>query len=176
MLPLKGIRMKSQSRINEQQIHRIFEIALLLKALHSLLEIACGLLLAAISTGTILRIAKFVTQGELLEDPHDLIANYILHTAQNFSLSAKAAVVFLLLSHGTVKLVLVLSVMKGWPWAYPAFMLALGLLIGIQSYQLWHHVSFGLAALTIFDLVVLALTWHEYHNVSSSTTISKERP
>jgi uncharacterized membrane protein len=153
---------------DQRQIHRMFEIALILKALHSLLEILGGLLLASVGTGTLLRIAKLVTRGELIEDPNDLIANYILHAAQNFSLSAKAAAVFFLLSHGMVKLVLVLSVMKGFSWAYPAFMLALALLIGIQSYQLWHHVSLLLAVVTIFDLIVLALTWHEYQMVRTS--------
>jgi uncharacterized membrane protein len=157
-----------QGRAHKRQIHRIFEIALVLKALHSLLEIAGGFILAAVSTGTLLRIAKFVTHGELIEDPNDLVAKYILHLAQNFSLSTKAATVFFLLSHGIVKFVLVLSVMRGFPWAYPAFVLALGLLIGIQSYQLWHHFSLVLVVVTIFDLIVLALTWHEYRLVRSS--------
>jgi Predicted membrane protein (DUF2127) len=49
------------------------------------------------------------------------------------SVSSKAAAAFFLLSHGTVKLVLVLAVMRGWAWAYPAFVIALGLLIGYQS-------------------------------------------
>ena len=160
-----GCRGKNSERMGEQRIHRVFEIALGLKALHSLAEIAGGLMLAAVSKGTLLRIAELVTRGELHEDPNDLIANYVLHFAQNFSFSAKAAAVFFLLSHGIVKLILVLSVMRGFPWAYPAFMLALGLLIGIQSYQLSKHVSLALAVVTIFDLIVLVLTWHEYQIV-----------
>src|SRR5216684_1385357 len=106
----------------EANIHRLFEIALLLKALHSLLEIVSGAVLAAVSTDSVLRIAKFVTQDELLEDPNDAIANYLLRVAQDLSVSSKATAAFFLLSHGAVKLVLVLSVMRGWPWAYPAFM------------------------------------------------------
>jgi len=151
--------------MNERQIHRAFEIGLILKALHSLLEIAGGVILAAVSTGTLLRIAELLTQGELHEDPNDVVANYVLRLAQTFSLSAKAATVFFLLSHGSVKLVLVLSVMKGFSWAYPAFMLALGLLIAIQGYQLWHHFSLFLVLVTVFDLIVLVLTWHEYRLV-----------
>jgi uncharacterized membrane protein len=84
------------------------------------------------------------------------------------SVSSKAAAAFFLLSHGTVKLVLVLAVMRGWAWAYPAFVIALGLLIGYQSYQLWHVFSVGLTALTLFDVLVLVLTWHEYRLVRMS--------
>jgi uncharacterized membrane protein len=149
-------------RITERQIHRAFEISLVLKALHSLLEIAGGIILALVSRSSVLKLAQWLTHSELVEDPNDLVANYILHLAQNFSISTKTAAVFFLLSHGTVKLILVLSVMRGYPWAYPMFMAALGLLIGIQSVQLWHHLSLGLLAITILDVVVLALTWHEY--------------
>jgi uncharacterized membrane protein len=154
--------------IKEANVHRLFEIALLLKALHSLLEIVGGALLSAMSTDAVLRIAKFVTQGELLEDPNDLIANYLLQVAQDLSVSSKAAAAFFLLSHGSVKLALVLAVMRGWAWAYPAFLGALGLLIGYQSYQLWHVFSVGLTALTIFDVLVFVLTWHEYRLVRIS--------
>jgi uncharacterized membrane protein len=146
----------------EHQIHRAFEISLILKALHSLLEIMGGLVLAIVNRTSVLHLAQWLTHSELVEDPNDLIANYILHVAQNLSVSAKTAAVIFLLSHGTVKLILVLSVMAGFAWAYPTFMGALGLLIGLQSVQLWHHFSPILMAVTILDLIVLALTWHEY--------------
>ena len=165
----------AEGRMNERQIHRVFEITLILKALHSLLEIIGGAIFAAVSTGTLLKLARLLTHGELIEDPNDLIANYILHLAQNFSLSAKSATVFFLLSHGLVKLVLVLCVMKGFFWAYPAFMLALGLLIGIQSYQLWHHGSLILIIVTVFDLIVLGLTWHEYRLVGARQEINDQQ-
>jgi uncharacterized membrane protein len=160
-------------QINERQIHRVFETALILKALHSLMEIVGGILLAGVSTGTLLKVAEVLTSRELHEDPNDLIANYILHLARTFSIDAKAATVFFLLSHGTVKLILVLSVMRGFSWAYPAFMLALGLLIAIQTFQLSHQVSLVLLAVTVLDVIVLALTWHEYRLLRGRQRISE---
>ena len=47
-------------------------------------------------------------------------------------------------------------------WAYPAFMIALVLLIAYQSYQIALAFSLWLAVLTVFDAAVLVLTWHEY--------------
>jgi uncharacterized membrane protein len=44
-------------------------------------------------------------------------------------------------------------------------MIALCLLIAYQSYQLTLSFSAGLAALTLFDVLMLGLTWHEYRLV-----------
>jgi uncharacterized membrane protein len=41
-------------------------------------------------------------------------------------------------------------------------MIALAALIGYQSYQLSLGWSLWLIVLTVFDLGVLVLTWHEY--------------
>lgn len=58
---------------------------------------------------------------------------------------------------------LVVAVYRDHKWAYPGLMVAL---VGLIIYQCWHMVavSFGLGmlALTVFDLVVLWLTWAEY--------------
>ncbi len=146
----------------ERRIHRIFQISLLLKAAHSVLEIAGGILLFAVSTDTVLRIVDRLTQDELSQDPHDRIANFLLHAARNLSVDAKSSAAFFLLSHGAVKLFLIVAVLRGKSWAYPAFMLALAGLIVYQTDQLLHVTSIGLAALTVLDAIVLVLTWHEY--------------
>jgi uncharacterized membrane protein len=72
---------------------------------------------------------------------------------------------FYLLSHGAVKLFLVSAVMLGKLWAYPLFMAAPAFLIAYQSYQLTLGISAPLIFLTLLDLVVLGLTWHEYRLV-----------
>jgi uncharacterized membrane protein len=146
----------------EARVHRLFQISLLLKAAHSLFEIAGGILLAVLSQEAIPRIANFLTQEELLEDPRDVIANYILRSARSLSLDQKSTAAVFLLSHGIVKLFLIVAVLRNKPWAYPAFMIALGLLISYQSYSLMHVFSLGLTALTILDVIVLALASHEY--------------
>ena len=44
----------------------------------------------------------------------------------------------------------------------PAGMLLLGVFILYQLYRLYYRVTLGLALLTIFDAVVVWLTWREY--------------
>jgi uncharacterized membrane protein len=64
--------------ISDWAIHRIFEIGIILKGLHSLLEILGGLVLLVVSTETIVRFAEILTRSELIEDPHDPIAIFLL--------------------------------------------------------------------------------------------------
>ena len=146
----------------EAAIRRIFRVSLFLKAADSVLEIVGSVLLYIATNAEILWLARLATQSELSEDPNDFVANFILRSAQSFSLDQKSAASIYLLSHGAIKLFLVVMVLRERPWAYPAFMVALVLLIAYQSFQLTLGLSIWLLALTIFDAVVLWLTWHEY--------------
>jgi uncharacterized membrane protein len=68
-----------------------------------------------------------------------------------------------LLSHGMSKVVLVWFVLKGRLWAYPWL---IGLLLLFIAYQLYVIVlvrfSWSLTALTVFDTLLVWLTWREY--------------
>jgi uncharacterized membrane protein len=146
----------------ELQLRRVFQIALVLKAAHSVFEIVGGAMLYLTSPQAIVALATMLTEAELIEDPDDRIANYVLGAADKLSAGDLRSAALFLFSHGTVKLFLVGAVMLGYAWAYPAFMIALTGLILYQTYQLIHGLSIALLALTILDLVVLWLTWHEY--------------
>ncbi|MGH8324085.1 MAG: DUF2127 domain-containing protein, partial [Steroidobacteraceae bacterium] len=122
----------------EMNVHRVFEIGLVLKAMHSVLELIAGILLLAVSQPHMLRIANRLTQEELLRDPHDRIAHYVVKVAHDLSTSAKTFAAFYLLSHGLIKLVLIVEILRKRHWAYPAFIIALAALIIYQSYKLLH--------------------------------------
>ena len=47
-------------------------------------------------------------------------------------------------------------------WAYPASFAVFGAFIAYQLYRYTFTHGFGLIALTLFDLVVMLLIWHEY--------------
>jgi uncharacterized membrane protein len=68
-----------QATRTQARIHRVFEIGLVLKAVHSVLEIVGGILLLAVSQERMLRIANLLTQEELLRDPHYRIAALITY-------------------------------------------------------------------------------------------------
>ena len=146
----------------EAAIRRIFRWSLILKAIDSVIEMAGGVVLYLIPSGLIVALANRLTHTELLEDPRDFLANWLMHSAEALSVSRKDAAAVYLLSHGAIKLFLVIMVLRERMWAYPVFMVALVLLIGYQTYQISLAFSVWLTALTILDLVVLVLTWHEY--------------
>ncbi len=160
--------------MNERRIHQLFEISVLLKGAHALIECLGGLVLALVSTESILRLANRITQPELLDDPHDFIATHLLTWAQDFSVGTKNFYAYYLLSHGLVKVLLVIGLLRGKMWAYPASLVALGVFIVYQLYRFTDTHGIGLIILTIFDLVVMVLIWQEYkvvrHHVPAQKT------
>jgi uncharacterized membrane protein len=148
--------------MNEQRIHQIFEVSVLLKGAHALVECLGGVALALISTNTIASLANWLTQDELIEDPHDFVATHLLGWAQNFSIGTKTFYAFYLLSHGAVKIFLVVGLLRGKVWSYPASLIVLGLFIVYQLYRFSYTHGAGLIVLTVFDVFVMGLIWHEY--------------
>jgi uncharacterized membrane protein len=74
--------------MNERRIHQIFEISILLKGAHALIECIGGIALYLIGTDTIVTLVNKITQEELIEDPKDFVASHLLSFAQNFSLGS----------------------------------------------------------------------------------------
>lgn len=151
-----------EAKVNEQRIHRIFEVSVLLKGAHALIECVSGLVLALASTASIAGWVNRLTQEELIEDKNDFIATHLLGAAQGFSISSKNFYAFYLLSHGIVKLALVVGLLRNKLWSYPASLVVLGLFIVYQLYRYYYTQSIGLIVLTVFDLIVMVLIWHEY--------------
>ena len=143
-------------------LDRVFEIGIIVKGLNGLAELVGGLLLLFATPGSIRRLAVVLTQGELSEDPHDIIARYLLHTANGLTGSAVLFGAVYLLLHGAVKVVLVIALLLNKLWAYPCMIVVLLIFIGYQLYRIALQSSAGLVLLTAFDVVIVALTWREY--------------
>jgi uncharacterized membrane protein len=161
-------------------LDRTFKIGLLLKAADGILEIIGGLLLLLLSPAQIDHIVRTLTAHELAQDPHDLIARHLLHTASHLTTATTLFGAIYLLSHGISKLVLVVLVLRNHLWAYPWLMALLLAFIGYQLYRLTVHMSIGLIALTIFDALLVWLTWREYRAKRATrrehTTVESDLP
>jgi len=143
-------------------LDRAFEIGIILKGLNGLAELIGGLLLLFVTAGDIYHLAALLTQDELSEDPHDFIARHLLHTASGLTGSAVIFGAVYLLLHGAVKVVLVIALLLNKLWAYPCMIIVLLIFIGYQLYRIAMQPSAGLVALTIFDAVIVTLTWREF--------------
>jgi len=137
----------------------------LLKGAHAVIECIGGIALALIPPGAIAALVNTWTQDELIEDPTDRIASHLLTWAQSMSVATQHFYAFYLLSNGVVKVLLVVGLLRGKLWSYPASLVALALFIAYQIYRFSHTHSPGLIALTVFDIVMMWLIWHEWRVV-----------
>lgn len=144
----------------EKDIRLVFVVSLILKGLNAFLEIIGGILL--FFTGTVTTLLSLLINGELVEDPHDFIASHLQNLLPYFSGHSQLFFAFYLLIHGVIKIFLVVNLLRNKIWAYPTTIVVLGLFILYQLYRLSHGYSWFLVLLTVFDMLIIYLTWHEY--------------
>jgi CrcB protein len=147
---------------------RLFEIGIILKGLDGVLETVGGLLLLLVTPATINHLTLSLTQHELSEDPHDFIAGHLLRFAIGLTGSAVTFAAAYLLLHGITKIVLVAALLRNQIWAYPWMIGFLLVFIGYQLYRLVLSPTSGLGALTIFDAVIVWLTWREWRRQATN--------
>ncbi len=143
-------------------LDRAFAVGLILKGLDGILEVGGGVLLLVVSPATIDRVTRALTQHELSEDPHDYLATHLLHAAGSLTGSSLEFGALYLVSHGVVKIALVAALLANRLWAYPWMIVFLIAFIAYQIYRMTFAFSLGLVALTVFDVVVVWLTYEEY--------------
>jgi uncharacterized membrane protein len=159
---------QSRSGRRASLIHLIFEIGVIAKGIDGALELIGGLLLVALSPAAIGGTIWYLVQGELKEDPTDLVANLLLHNTQTIIHTRVSASVFLIV-HGVVKLGLVGGLVTNKLWSYPAaIMMFTGFSI-YQAYQLTQQNSLFLGIATVLDLMVVLLVIVEYRHVRLAT-------
>jgi len=143
----------------EKRIFQAFEIGILLKGAGAALEaVLGGLLLFSHGFNDLI---LTLLQNALIEDPDNFFATHL----QSF-LVANPRVQFYgglyLLAEGIVKIVLVVGLLRGKTWAYPAAIAVLSLFIFYQTVRLFVHYSLPLLLLTLFDVLVITLIFYEY--------------
>lgn len=147
---------------SDRNLHVAFRVSLILKGLFALSEIATGIGTFFVTRRMLVSVVETLVQGELSEDSRDFIANYLLHSAQHFSISAQHFTGIYLLSHGAVKLWLVAGLLRRKLWYYPTAIAVFTAFIAYQIYRFTFTHSAWLLLITVVDAVVIALSWHEY--------------
>lgn len=161
-----------ETNATEKRIRQLFKLGVFMKGINSILEIVGGLLLLMVPLDVITKLTVWITQEELISDPNDFIANYILHLGSSLSLSSTVFGGIYLMSHGIIKIGLVISLLKNKLWAYPLSLVVLGMFVAYQTYRFTYTYAIGLVLLTIFDLAVIYLIWREYVIVKKHLSLS----
>jgi uncharacterized membrane protein len=143
-------------------LDRVFDVSITLKGLDGVLEVIGGLLLLFLTPHRLNAIVVFLTQHELSQDPTDFLATHLLSYAQRYTASTALFLAVYLLSHGIIKIIIVVALLQQRLWSYPLAIVFLSLFIVYQIYRLALHMSLGLLALTLFDIFIVGLTVVEY--------------
>jgi len=142
----------------------VFHWGVIAKGVYGIGEVVVGVFLGLVSPASIQAWATLLTQQRLTEDPDDLLSLDLVHLTAGLTSSTMTFAAVYLLVHGLVKIGLLAAVLTNRYRVYPW---AIGILIsfiGYQVYELFVNYSIGLLVLTLFDAVIVGLTWREYRH------------
>jgi uncharacterized membrane protein len=140
----------------------VFKISVILKGLDALVEIIGGVLLLFVTHSEITRLASWLTRNPLAGGSHSHIATIINHSAQQLVHTSTLLGAIYLLSHGVIKMFVIINVLRDKYWAYP---LLIVVLLGFSIFQIISIISshsIAVMLLTAFDIFVMVLTWFEW--------------
>ncbi len=146
-------------------LDKTYEIGILIKGFDGTLELIGGILLLAVPVSAFHRLTLFLTQNELANDPNDFLATHVAHIGNELSAGRDVFAILFLLTHGAVKVALVVALLMQKHWAYPWAIGALILFLVYQAYLLITRPTFFMAFLTVLDIAIIWLVWREWQQV-----------
>src|ERR1700676_64942 len=97
---------------NRTILKSAFRAGITLKAIDGVLEILGGMLLWLIFPSATNSVVRVLVEHELSSDPHDFIAIHLLRTSEMLLSSNRLFASMYLLSHGAVKIILVVALWR----------------------------------------------------------------
>ena len=155
----------------EENLRKIFDVGVVLKGIDGFLELLGAFFLFLITPEQLSNLIVILTQNELSEDPKDFIATHLVRAFEHYSLSTKLFESAYLFIHGLIKIFLVWGLLKNKLWAYPSALAFLAFFMAYQTYRYFNTNAVSLIILTVFDLIIFILTWHEYNFVKKHRNV-----
>src|SRR6266481_1560341 len=147
--------------LSEKTYHLFFQISLWLKAAVTVGELAVGSLLVAISPQTLHRIVFSSFGGGATNQPHGFLVGHILGGVEKF-VADQSFWAFIFLSHGFIKVFLLVGLLRNKLWAYPVAAIGFTGFVIYQTLQIMSSPSFLLEFITVLDVILVVLILHEY--------------
>jgi uncharacterized membrane protein len=142
--------------------HSLFEYAIVAKGFIGVWEIVSAFLILFVSKAEFSSLFSLIARSELLENPRDMFINFIAQNLQTLSLNTKIFIAIFILIHGLLDIFLVIQLYRNKIWAYLLAIAVMLIFIGYQIYRITLYHSPVLVVITIFDLFLVGLIWHEY--------------
>ena len=156
--------------IEKKSIDRLFLTSMVIKAGTAIFAVCSGVASLFLTTNEVLYATRMLVQGELAADPGDMFANYILDLAAKFTPGQTNLFLFAyLVGHGVINMFLIVVLLRKKLWAYPLTIFSLILFIAYQVYRYTVRQSVFILWLTVFDIIMIALTYMEYSSLKVSS-------
>jgi len=142
--------------------HVGFEIGLVFKALHGIVQLLGGLVMLYVTPDRLSAVTEFLTRHRLSVNPQAIFAGFLVKLGAGFSVGTQRFILFYLFSHGLVRVALVYLLWRKKLFAYP---LSIGFLLFFIVCQLYRYTLTGSLMLLLFtipDGTMTALTYFEY--------------
>jgi uncharacterized membrane protein len=139
----------------------LFHISLIIKTIQGTAELLLGFAFLYIQSSTVTLFLQEFTRDELVENPYDKTSHFLLQTGNSIVASGTLFIALYLLSHGIIKLLLIIGILKKKLEAYYIFITILTLFIIYQLYRYSITHSVLVLIFTIFDILFCWLVWKE---------------
>lgn len=147
----------------ENVLYGIFEFGIFVKFFNGLWEIVSGFFILFLSKTAIDNLFYFLASRELLEDPRDIFFNFLFKFLENLSHNTQVFIAAYILIHGFLNLFLAIQLYRDKLWAYLAIITIMMVFVFYQIHRIILYHSTVLIVITIFDILFIILTWHEYN-------------
>lgn len=144
-----------------------YDIGIAIKGFDGAVELIAGILLW-IAPG-LLHSTLQALLGEARESHFRMmqfIADNIARIDADLTRGSIVVVIVFLLTHGAVKVGLVVALFKKWHWAYPWALGVLGAFLVYQVYVFVKHPTVAMALFSLLDAVIIWLVYKEYREVT----------
>lgn len=150
-------------------LDKFYEAGIIIKGIDGSLELIGGLLVLLVPRNVIEHLTNVLTHNELANDPHDFLANHIAHAGHQLATGSHWFAAAFLLTHGLVKVGLVVALLLQKLWAYPWALVVLTLFLGYQIYLLVVRPTFGMWFLSVLDVIIIWLIWREWRQIRAQS-------
>ncbi len=144
--------------------HKAYGLSLLTKALIGGLQLSAGLALALVPSGRAIGFVEALARYELVEDPADPAALWVLHALTNLPVGSEGFYIVYLLLHGALNLGLCAALVARLGWSFPVAIVVLFGFIGYQVAEYFGGRGAMMLVLSLIDIVVIALVLREWRH------------
>ena len=149
-------------------VRSLFRMTIIVKGVNGVWEVAVGVSLFFFKQQDIHSALMFAARHSVIQISGYNSAHYIVKQANNFSVSIQYFIAWYFLFYGLVNIFLVVFLLKDKWWAYPGAIVFFTLFILYQCYRFFLHQSGLLLFFTLFDMLLVFLTWLEYQRVKKN--------